>query len=388
MTQVPFLDIVAQNQPLWPELQPVLEEVMSQAQFVLGPAVERFEQKFARYLGASHAVGVNNGTSALLLTLQALDVGPGDEVITTPLTWISTSWAISYLGARPVYVDVDPVSYNLDPDLVGAAVTPRTKVLLPVHLYGQSADLTRLAAVADRHGLVLVEDAAQAHGALHAGRRVGTIGRAGCFSFYPGKNLGALGEAGAVVTDDEQLAERLRSLRDHAQRGRHHHVEIGYNARMEGLQGAALDVKLRYLDRWNATRSLHAERYHDLLNDCPHLMLPRVHRLEEHVWHLFVVLVRDVQREALRRELADMGVATGVHYPTLVPFQPVYADLGYRPGDFPIAEHVARQCLSLPMFPELTEAQIEYVAESLWEILSDPERLAEPRQVLHSGDAS
>jgi dTDP-4-amino-4,6-dideoxygalactose transaminase len=387
MSQVPFLDIVAQNQPLWPELKPALEAVMSQAQFVLGPAVERFEQNFAEYLGARYAVGVNSGTSALLLTLQALDVGPGDEVITTPLTWISTSWAISYLGARPVYVDVDPVSYNLDPDLVSAAVTPRTKVLLPVHLYGQSADLTRLASLAERHGLFLVEDAAQAHGALHAGRRVGTVGRAGCFSFYPGKNLGALGEAGAVVTDDEQLAPRLRSLRDHAQRGRHHHVEIGYNARMEGLQGAALDVKLRYLDRWNATRSLHAERYHDLLTDCPHLMLPRVRRLEEHVWHLFVVLVRDVQRDALRQGLADVGVATGVHYPTLVPFQPVYAHLGYRQGDFPIAEHVARRCLSLPMFPELTEAQIEYVAESLWEILSDPDRLAEPRHVLPSGGA-
>ncbi|MEQ8789787.1 MAG: DegT/DnrJ/EryC1/StrS family aminotransferase [Pirellulaceae bacterium] len=388
MNQVPLLDIVAQNQPLWAELQPALESVMSQAQFVLGPAVERFEQNFARYLGAKHAVGVNNGTSALLLALQGLDIGPGDEVITTPLTWISTSWAISYLGARPVFVDVDPVSYNLDPELVENAITPRTKALLPVHLYGQSANLTQLASLAERHGLTLVEDAAQAHGAMHGGRRVGTIGRAGCFSFYPGKNLGALGEAGAIVTDDEQLAQRLRSLRDHAQRGRHHHVEIGYNARMEGLQGAALDVKLRYLDRWNATRSLHAERYHDLLSDCPHLTLPRLGSLEEHVWHLFVVLVRDVPRETLRQALGELGVATGVHYPTLVPFQPVYAGLGYRPGDFPIAEHVARHCLSLPMFPELTEAQIEHVAESLWELLSDPHRLASGSAALPSGGVS
>jgi dTDP-4-amino-4,6-dideoxygalactose transaminase len=338
---------------------------------VLGPAVERFEHDFAAYLGVRHAVGVNNGTSALQLALRALDIGPGDEVITTPLTWISTTWAISYVDARPVYVDVDPAAYTLDPEQVAEAITPRTKAILPVHLYGQSADLTRLREIAERHGLALVEDAAQAHGAMHGGRRVGAIGRIGCFSFYPGKNLGALGEAGGIVTNDDVLAARLRRLRDHAQAGRHHHVELGYNARMEGLQGAALGVKLRYLDRWNATRALHAERYADLLRDCPRLVLPHARSPEEHVWHLFVVLLRDVEREAVRAALAEQGVATGLHYPTLVPYQPAYAHLGHRRGDFPIAEHVADRCLSLPMFPELTESQIERVAAALWETLTN-----------------
>ncbi|MEQ8791125.1 MAG: DegT/DnrJ/EryC1/StrS family aminotransferase [Pirellulaceae bacterium] len=373
--QVPLMDIVAQNKPLWPELQAALEPVMAGAQFVLGPAVARFEQSFAQYLGVEHAVGVNNGTSALLLALQALDIGPGDEVITTPLTWISTSWAISYVGATPVYVDVDPTTYTLDPTLVEQAVTPRTKALLPVHLYGQAANLSALAAIAQRHNLKLIEDAAQAHGARYGGRRVGTIGDAGCFSFYPGKNLGALGEAGAVVTGDAATAERLRSLRDHAQAGRHHHVEIGYNARMEGIQGAALDVKLKHLDRWNAARAAHAARYQEQLADCLELQLPRSFSPDGgapggHVWHLYVVLDRDGRRDALREALAEAGVASGLHYPTLVPFQPAYKHLGHREGDFPVAERIASQCLSLPMYPELKGEQIDYVAERLKQALA------------------
>ncbi len=365
MIPVPFLDLRAPHQALRAELQAALDPVLTNGQFILGPAVERFEESFARYVGTRHCVGVNNGTSALHLALQALDIGPGDEVITTPHTWISTTWAISYVGARPVYVDIDPATYNLDPTLVEAAITPRTKALLPVHLYGQAADLAPLQQIAAKHDLALIEDAAQAHGACYQGRRVGSIGKLGCFSFYPGKNLGACGEAGGVVTDDPALAERIRSLRDHAQRGRHHHVEIGYNMRMEGVQGAVLDVKLRHLDDWNASRARVAARYRELLAGVPGLVLPAPGAPNSHVWHLYVVLLDNADREEVRRLAQEEGVATGIHYPTLVPFQPVYATLGYRRGDFPVAERVARQCVSLPMFPELTDAQVAWTADVL-----------------------
>jgi dTDP-4-amino-4,6-dideoxygalactose transaminase len=377
-TFVPFLDLHAPHQALRAEILAALEPVLTQGQFILGPAVERFEANFARYVGARHCIGVNNGTSALHLALQALDVGPGDEVITTPHTWISTTWAISYVGARPVYVDIDPLTYNLDPSLVEAAITPRTKALLPVHLYGQAADLAPLQRLAEQYGLVLIEDAAQAHGAIYQGRRVGVLGKVGCFSFYPGKNLGACGEAGGVVTSDPALAERIRCLRDHAQRGRHHHVEIGYNMRMEGMQGAVLEVKLRYLDAWNAARARVAARYRELLADVPGLVLPAAVTPESHVWHLYVVLLASAEREQVRRLMHERGVSTGVHYPTLVPFQPVYARLGYRRGTFPVAERVAQQCLSLPIFPELTDEQVIRVAEVLRDSLglSDTRRCA------------
>jgi dTDP-4-amino-4,6-dideoxygalactose transaminase len=366
---VPFLDLRAQNQSIWPEIQAAIEPVMHEAQFILGPAVERFEAHFADYLGVRHCVGLNNGTSALHMALLACEVGPGDEVITTPATWISTSWAISYVGARPVFVDVDPQTYTLDPAQVERAITPRTRALLPVHLYGQAANLCRLRDLADDHGLVLIEDAAQAHGARWCGRRVGSFGRATCFSFYPGKNLGAFGEGGCVVTDDDDVARRIRRLRDHAQQGRHHHVEIGYNTRMEGIQAAVLDAKLPHLDAWNAARARHASRYQELLTGLPGLTLPAAPRPEAHVWHLFVVLVHGPDREELRRELADRGVATGVHYPTPVPFQPAYAHLGYRPGDFPVAEDLMNHCISLPLYPEMTDEQVDFVADALEEVL-------------------
>jgi dTDP-4-amino-4,6-dideoxygalactose transaminase len=367
--QVPFLDLKAQNRSIWYELQAALQGVMTEAQFILGPAVERFEKRFAEYLGVHHCVGLNNGTSALHLALLACGVKPGDEVITTPHSWISTTWAISYVGARPVFVDIDPVTYTLDPELVERAITPRTKALLPVHLYGQTADLGPLQRLAERHGLALIEDAAQAHGAKYDGRHVGGLGKAGCFSFYPGKNLGAFGEGGAVVTNDSAVAERVRWLRDHAQKGRHHHVEVGYNMRMEGIQGAVLEVKLRHLDRWNAARARHAQRYHELLADVPGLVLPAAPRPNGHVWHLFVVLVRGQDREHVRKMLADRGIQTGVHYPTPIPFQPAYAHLGYRCGDFPVAEDVMGNCISLPMFAELTEEQIEVTVQAVRDCL-------------------
>jgi dTDP-4-amino-4,6-dideoxygalactose transaminase len=368
--KIPFLDISAQNRSIWPELQAAMESVASNSQFILGPAVERFEERFARYLGVKHCVGLNNGTSALHMALRAFDVGPGDEVITTPHTWISTSWAISYVGATPVYADIDPATYNINPELVERAITPRTKVILPVHLYGQAADVIRLREIADRHHVILIEDAAQAHGVMLDGQKVGSFGHAACFSFYPGKNLGAFGEGGAVATDDEQIARRIRCLRDHAQDGRHHHVELGYNTRMEGLQGAVLAAKLPHLDAWNACRRKHAASYHALLADAPGLQLPGLAADGTHVWHLFVVLVDRAVREVVRQELADRGVATGVHYPTPVPLQPVYRGLGYGPGDVPVAADVMARCVSLPMYPELTEEQTRYVANAVIEVLT------------------
>jgi dTDP-4-amino-4,6-dideoxygalactose transaminase len=301
------------------------------------------------------------------MTLVACDIGPGDEVITTPHTWISTSWAISYVGATPVYVDIDPVTYNINPLLVERAITPRTKAILPVHLYGQACDLDALQASAQKHGLLLIEDAAQAHGAKFAGRRVGSFGQAACFSFYPGKNLGAFGEAGAVATDDEKLARRIRCLRDHAQCGRHHHVEIGYNTRMEGLQGAVLEVKLRHLDAWNAARAAHAKRYRELLADVPEMELPAAGTPEGHVWHLFVVLASAGSRNRLQKELASRGIATAIHYPTPVPLQPAYAALGYHAGDFPVAESITARCLSLPMYAEMNDEQLCRVAGAVRE---------------------
>lgn len=362
---VPFVDLRRQNQTIWEELQEALDSVTRQAHFILGPAVERFERAFAAYIGRRYCVGLNNGTSALHMALRACDIGPGDEVITTPHTWISTSWAISYVGAKPVYVDIDPVTYNINPDLIARAITPRTKALLPVHLYGQACDMEALCRIAEEHNLVLIEDAAQAHGAMYDGRRVGSFGRVACFSFYPGKNLGAFGEAGAVVTDDESLAVRIRRLRDHAQDGRHRHVELGYNTRMEGIQGAVLEVKLRHLDRWNDARRRHAERYRELLSDVPGIEIPSAPHPEGHVWHLFVVLVRGMPRDVLQKRLAERGVATAVHYPTPVPLQPAYAHLGYKPGDFPVAEDVMGHCLSLPMFPEMGTDELEYTALSM-----------------------
>jgi dTDP-4-amino-4,6-dideoxygalactose transaminase len=366
---VPFLDLKAQNQSIWTEIRTALDPVVAEAQFILGPAVARFEKHFAAYLGARHCVGVNNGTSALHMALLACGVGPGDEVITTPATWISTSWAISYVGAKPVFVDIDPITYTLDPRLVEQAITPRTRAILPVHLYGQAADLESLSRIATAHGLVLIEDAAQAHGATYKGRRVGTFGNASCFSFYPGKNLGAFGEGGAVVTDDDEVASRIRCLRDHAQSGRHHHVEIGFNTRMEGVQGAVLDAKLPHLDAWNAARARHARRYAELLDGLPGVILPEARTPEAHAWHLYVILVRGWNREDLRGELADRGVATGIHYPTPVPFQPAYAHLGHRRGDFPVAEDLMQHCLSLPMYAEMTEEHLVYTAGALQDLL-------------------
>lgn len=368
MKPVPFLDLKLQNQAVWNELQPAISELITESQFILGSGVKAFEDAFASYCGARHCVGLNNGTTALHMALLAFNVGSGDEVITTPHSWISTSWGIAYTGATPVFVDIDSKSYNLDPTLVEAAITPRTKAILPVHLYGQACDMTALREICDRHNIRLIEDAAQAHGAQHAGRTVGSIGDAGCFSFYPGKNLGAFGEAGAVTTNSDQVAARIRCLRDHAQDGRHNHTEIGYNTRMEGLQGAVLQGKLKHLPEWTGRRRAHAEFYLQELEGIPGLTLPHVADQLSHVWHLFVILVDE--RDQFRAELEKKGVASGVHYPTPIPYQPAFRHLGYQRGQFPVTEDVMSRCVSLPMFPELTVEQREHVVGMIRDVIN------------------
>lgn len=359
---VPFLDLKAQMQSLRDEVLEALAAVTDTSAYILGPHVERFEQAFADYVGASHCVAVNSGTSALHLALLGAGVGPGDEVITVPMTFIATCWSISYVGATPRFVDIDPDTCTMDVAQVRAAITPRTKAILPVHLYGQPADLGPLLEIAREHGIPLIEDAAQAHGAAWEGQAAGSLGLCGCFSFYPGKNLGACGEGGAVTTSDAAIAARMRALRDHAQSQRYHHAEVGYNYRMDGFQGAVLSIKLRHLESWIEARRQAARRYHQLLADLP-LKLPVEAPGRRHVWHLYVV--RHPERDRLRAALERDGIQTGLHYPIPVHLQQAYASLGYERGAFPVAESVADECLSLPIFPEITEAQQQAVADAL-----------------------
>jgi dTDP-4-amino-4,6-dideoxygalactose transaminase len=363
---IPFLDLSTQYATIREEVLEALRQVAESTTYVLGPRVTEFEEAFAKYVGAKYCVGVNSGTSALHLALICAGVRRGDEVITVPMTFIATSWAVSYVGAKPVFVDVDPVTYTMDIGQVEKRITRRTRAIVPVHLYGQPADLEPLLEIGRRHGIPVVEDAAQAHGAQYRGRGAGTLGFCGCFSFYPGKNLGAFGEAGAVVTNDEDVAQRLRALRDHAQSRRYHHAELGFNYRMDALQGATLGVKLKYLESWNEARRHLAQRYREGLARLP-LKLPIEAPGRRHVWHLFVVL--HPERDRIRRELEARGIPTGLHYPVPVHLQDAYADLEHRVGDFPIAERVARDCLTLPLYPEMSDAQQDRVIEALHEIL-------------------
>jgi dTDP-4-amino-4,6-dideoxygalactose transaminase len=347
--------------------------VLASSQYVLGPEVAAFEEGFAAYCGAQFAVAVNSGTSALHLALLAAGVGPGDEVITTPFTFVATVAAIRYTGARPVFVDINPVTFNLDPARIEGAVTPRTKAIVPVHLYGQMAAMEPILAIAERHGLAVVEDAAQAHGAEDHGRRAGSLGHMGCFSFYPGKNLGAYGEGGAVTTDDEALARRLRTQRDWGAEQKYHHVLPGFNYRLEALQGAILAVKLPHLDAWTEARRAHAAHYDELLASSG-VATPAARPRCRHVYHVYAVRAGD--REALRGALARRGVQTGIHYPIPVHLQPAHADLGHRPGDFPHAEQAAAEVISLPMYPELLPEQVTRVAAAVIDLCAEDPALA------------
>jgi dTDP-4-amino-4,6-dideoxygalactose transaminase len=359
---IPYLDLRAQMKPLRAEIDAAIARTLDNCSFCLGPDVVQFEHDFAKFCGANHALGFNSGTSALHVAMRLLNVGPGDEVITTPYTFVATSWAISYVGAKPVYVDIDDATFNINPELLAAAITPRTKAVLPVHLYGQPFDVDPVLEICRRHHLPLVEDAAQSHGAKYKGKTIGTFGDISCFSFYPGKNLGACGEGGALVTQREDLVKRAKSLREHGSTVRYYHDEIGYNYRMEGLQGAVLGIKLKHLEKWTRERQRVAKRYAELLAETP-LQLPSEAAFAESVWHLYVV--RHPRRDELKKHLETNQIGCALHYPVPLHLQKCYADLGYKTGDFPVAEKAGRECLSLPIYPEMTEAQIVRVAEAI-----------------------
>ena len=366
-SRVPFQDLPLQICSLRPELDAAIAEVLRHGQFILGPEVGAFEQAWAAFCGSPHAIGVGSGTDALQLILRALGIGPGDEVITVANSFIATAEAISYTGAKPVLVDCTLDHYLIDPDAVAAAITPRTRAIMPVHLYGQPADMSALAALATKHGLALIEDAAQAHGATLADQRpCGTLGVAAAFSFYPGKNLGAFGDGGAVTTHDETLARQLRLLRNWGSVVKYHHEVQGYNSRLDTLQAAILGVKLRQLAAWNRQRRVVAGWYRAALAGCSGVALPaEAPWCGRHVYHLFVVRILERDRDAIARALADRGVQTVVHYPVPIHRQKAYAGLGYPAGAFPCAEQAARSVLSLPMFPEITREQCEFVCAQL-----------------------
>ncbi len=362
VTRVPYLDLPLQYNALRGEIATAIEAICRSGKFAQGPATADFEKEFAAYCGAKHCVSLNSGTSALHLALRCLDVGPDDEVVTVSMTFIATVWAISYVGAKPVFVDIDRSRRTMSPQRLEDAITPRTKAIVPVHLYGMPAEMDAIRAIADRHGIPVIEDASQAHGARYKGKRVGEFGQIACFSFYPGKNLGAYGEGGALTTDDASIAARARSLREHAQTERYYHDELGYNYRMDSIQGAVLSIKLRYLDSWNALRRQHAARYDHLLANSVY-GLPTSFTDSECVWHCYVIEAE--KRDDLRDALARSGIDTGVQYPLPVHLQKAYRHLGYGRGDFPETEQLCDRCLSLPMYPELTDTQISAVVAGL-----------------------
>jgi dTDP-4-amino-4,6-dideoxygalactose transaminase len=365
---VPFVDLAAQQTAISWELSEALDDVASRSDWILGRDLELFEAEFADYCESPYAVGVDSGLSALELVLRALEVGPGDEVITAANTFVATVFAIVHVGATPVLVDVDPKTYTLDPGAVDAAITKRTRAIVPVHLYGQPADMDSLSAIARSHSLFVVEDACQAHGARYRGQRVGSIGDAAAFSFYPAKNLGAHGDGGIVVTKRRALRDRLRVLRNYGQERKNHHIEVGFNRRLDTLQAAILRVKLRHLDAWNVTRRAVASLYDELLSD--HVVKPTVASDMEPVWHLYPVQVE--QRDRLAAFLGEKGIGTGVHYPLPVHQQAAFKGLGGAAESYPVAEAASRRLLSLPIYPELTPASVRTVSAAVNDFFETP----------------
>ena len=358
---VPFVDLVSEHRALAGAIELALDEVFARGDFILGGALERFEAEFAGYIGVRHAVGVGSGLAALELALRAHDIGSGDEVITAANTFIATVFAILATGARPVLVDVNPATYTIDPGALNAMISSRTRAIIPVHLYGHPADLDAVMAIARRHNLVVIEDAAQAHGAKYKGARVGTFGHASAFSFYPSKNLGAYGDGGLVATDDDRVAEKVRLLRNCGEATKYCHAVVGTNSRLDTIQAAVLRVKLPYLDGWNEARRRHAAVYCRAI--APPARTPSASPDVEHVYHVFVVETE--RRDAVRLALHEREIDTGVHYPVPVHVQPALASLGYRAGDFPVVEAAAARILSLPMYPGLTAAQIAHVVAAV-----------------------
>jgi len=362
---VPFLDLNTQYRAIKPEIDAAVIAVLESGQFVLGRAVEDFEQAFAAFCGVEHAIACSSGTAALQLALAAVGIGRGDDVLAVPMTFVATASAIDYTGARPVLVDIEMPSATMDPGLIEAAITPATKAIIPVHLYGQCADMDPIVEIARRRGLTLIEDAAQAHGAEYRGRRAGCFGDMACFSFYPGKNLGAYGEGGAIVTNDGALAARLRILRDWGQDRKYNHVLKGFNYRMDGVQGAILGVKLRHLEAWTEARRQVARWYAEALAGIPDIELPLEVPGRRHVWHVYALRVPAERRAAILEALKEHGIGAGLHYPTPVHLQPCFEELGYGPGDFPESEQHADCELSLPLYPEMTQAMVEEVSRAL-----------------------
>jgi dTDP-4-amino-4,6-dideoxygalactose transaminase len=359
---IPFVDLHAQYLSIKSEVDRAVLDVLDSTQYVLGPHVAAFEERFASYVGVEHAIGCNSGTSALHLALLAIGVGPGDEVITTPFTFVATVSAIDYCGATPVFVDIDPVTLAIDPAGIEARISERTKAILPVHLHGMPADMDAIMDIARRHDLVVIEDAAQAHGADYGGRSVGGIGQIGCFSFYPGKNLGAYGEGGAVTTNDPEIARTIRMLRDWGSERRYHHELKGFNYRLEGVQGAVLGVKMDHIEAWTEARRAVAGRYDAALAPLG-VRTPAVPADRRAVYHVYAV--RERRRDELQVHLTERGVGTGIHYPIPVHLQKAFAELGHGPGDFPHAEAAADEVLSIPMFPELQPDQQQAVIDAL-----------------------
>ncbi|MFC1772113.1 DegT/DnrJ/EryC1/StrS family aminotransferase [Pseudomonadota bacterium] len=363
---IPFMDLAALHAPVQGDIEKEISRLVSASSFVLGPAVEKFENSFAEYCESEFAIGCNSGTSAIHMALCALDIGPGDEVITVSHTFVGTVWGILYCGAKPVFVDIDAATMNIDVSAIEAKITSKTKAIVPVHLYGQPVDMDPLMDIARRHGLYVIEDAAQAHGARYKGRRVGSLGDIACFSFYPGKNLGAWGEAGGLLTSNPELAARLRQMRDHGQPARYQHKELGFNYRMDAIQAAVLEVKLRHLDDWNRGRAEKAAKYSDALSGCG-LVLPQVIDDVDPVWHLYVV--RHARRDHIASELQSKGIGTGLHYPIPVHRQAALEGVSAVPVSLPVTESVSHHCLSLPLHPCLSDGQQTRVYDCLAGIL-------------------
>jgi dTDP-4-amino-4,6-dideoxygalactose transaminase len=366
---VPFLDLKIQFKAIEHEVLPMVKEAMENAAFIGGPQVSGFETEFASFCESKHCVGVNSGTDALRFSLLAAGVRPGDEVITVPNTFIATTEAISQVGAKPVFVDINSKTYNMDVSQLESKINSRTKGVIPVHLYGHPADMDPILETARNRNLVVIEDACQAHGALYKGKKAGSLGIAGCFSFYPGKNLGAYGEGGAVVTQDEVIANKIRMIRDHGQAKKYFHDMEGYNGRLDAIQAGVLRIKLRRLENWNQARRQNARYYDELLLKIPGVTIPGEGNGVVPVYHLYVILVDD--RDRLQKFLNEKGVGSGLHYPIPLHLQKAYANQGYTKGDFPVTESVAERLLSLPMFPELTKKQIEYVVACIQQFMNN-----------------
>ena len=367
-----FIDLATQQAELRSGIEQGIARVLHHGRYIMGPEVKQLEEKLAAYTEVPHCITCASGTDALLMALMALDIGPGDEVITAANTFVATTFAISYTGARPVLVDVDPYTYTLDIIQLQEAITPRTRAIMPVHLFGQPADMEPILTLAHQHNLIVIEDACQAHGARYKGRRAGSMGHAAAFSFYPAKNLGAFGDGGMVVTNDATIAEAVSKLRNYGQSEKYHHDLLGYNRRLDTLQAAVLRIKLKHLDEWNAARSAHARLYQQLLGGNG-IRLPVEANYSEAVWHLYVI--RTTARDELQAYLKERHIGTGIHYPVPVHLQPAHRDLGYSVGDFPVTEHSAGELLSLPMYAELTPALVAYVADTIKAFLADHVRL-------------